>query len=73
MLRKRVVFGTVIFLAVLALLQPTSAVGVLKIEAPSSVVVGEEVEITAINALTGKPVAGVAAPIGGLMLKRMRN
>ncbi len=55
-----------LFAILLAVVYPASAIGVLKIEAPSSAAVGEEVEIRVINSLTGDPVESVTVYVNGV-------
>ena len=63
--QKLSVFGAAILL-ILLMINPTSALGILKIETPSSATVGEEVQIRIINSLTNEPVQGVTVYINGV-------
>ncbi len=63
--QKLSVFGAAILL-ILLMINPTSALGILKIETPSSVAVGEEVQIRVINSLTNEPVQGVTVYVNGV-------
>ncbi len=58
----------IIFAILLALTYPASALGVLKIEAPSSATAGEEVQIRVINSLTNEPVQGVTVYVNGVKI-----
>ncbi|AIY90028.1 PGF-CTERM sorting domain-containing protein [Geoglobus acetivorans] len=54
-----------LFALLLVAIQPAHALGVLKIEAPSSASVGEEVEIRVVETLSGDPVEGVTVYVNG--------
>ena len=65
MVLGRHVLGLLFVLLLLAT-QPAHALGILKIEAPSSAVVGEEVEIKVIDSLSSEPVEGVTVYVNGV-------